>query len=97
MELNDNCTASDALRIARDSVKDNGKVTTHTEQPIDQDSCKGSCDESEDGEISKDEVTTNFVDSKTMNSSTMYTRRTILFYFLLSSTFAVILSFWIVW
>ena len=94
---------SDALRVSRNSVKD-GEVTACVEGPDDQKNREKSCDESEDStkaevaeESEASEVTVDSVDSRVVqNSSIMYSRKAILFYFLLSSTFAIIISFWII-
>lgn len=86
---------SDALKVTCDSVKDEGTVTTESKK------CEENCDESEESEDSKAEVTTDSVDSKAeltvmQDSSILCTKRAILIYFLLSTSLAVILSFWIV-
>ena len=72
--------------------------------------CERNCDESEESvasrvdvteekEASKEEVTTDLIDNRTtvQNSSIMHNKRVILFYFLFTGAFAVILSFWITW
>ena len=53
----------------------------------------------EEREASKEEVTIDSVDNRTtvQNTSSMHNTKVILFYFLFTGIFAVILSFWITW
>lgn len=82
----------DALRIKYDSTRGIDVV----EQP---DDCDENYDESEESQASVTTDLAQLAESRTVleGSSTMYSKKSILFYFLLSCTFAVILSFWIVW
>ena len=93
---------SDALRVTRNSVKDDGgAVTEHTEELDDQTNCEEKSDETEESEATSTaevikEVNVDSTESRTVRSSSiMYTKKAVLFYFLLSSTFAIILTFWI--
>ena len=92
------------MKATRDSVKDNDRVTECTGGPDDQKNCEEKSDESEESEASSKagitkerkasnvEVNVDSTESRTVqNSSIMYTKKAILFYFLLSSTFAIIL------
>ena len=99
------------MRATRDSIKDDGRVMDSTVGPDDrncEESCDESV-ESEaskagvitEGKVEAVTTATTFTDSLAdcrtaqNSSSIMYTKKAILFYFLLSSSFAIILSFWI--
>lgn len=84
-----------------DSVKDDVGVTEHAEEPDDQKDCEKKSDETEESEaeVTKEKETLKVIDSTenriAHSSSIMYTKKAVLFYFLLSSTFAIIVTFWI--